>query len=259
MARTISLLVIVLLLVGVGGSAALPAPVVEAAPHAAQSRPKLSGDEHTYGTEHFLVHYTFVGVDAVPSADTNGSGTPDWIEDVGRAMETIWRVEINTLGWPQPLPDRGEGGDTRFDVYMMELFSHNLGGYVSPDGGFVGDNPNTSRQEQQAAYGYLVLENDYIDPNPPAGLKVWPPADWMRIIAAHEFNHMLQIAINGIYPMRWFYEATSNWMETQVFPNLPDNLQSAGAVFKSPDTCMLRYGGVNRVESGLHWYGMWRL
>ena len=57
--------------------------------------------------------------------------------------------------------------------------------------------------------------------------------------------------------MHWWYEATANWMETQVFPDLPDNLESAGAVFKSPDTCMLRYGGVNRVESGLHWYGMW--
>jgi hypothetical protein len=79
----------------------------------------------------------------------------------------------------------------------------------------------------------------------------------MRIIAAHEFNHMLQISVNGVHSMRWFYEATSNWMETQVFPDLPDNLASAGAVFKSPDTCMLRYGGVNRVESGLHWYGMW--
>jgi hypothetical protein len=172
-------------------------------------------------------------------------------------METIWSTEIHSLGWPAPIPDQGEGGDTRFDVYLMELFSKNLGGYVSPDGGFVGDNPATSRTELQAAYGYLVLENDFIDPNPPGGLKVWPPDQWMKIIAAHEFNHVLQIGINGSHPMSWWYEATANWMETQVFPNLPDNLISAGAVFKSPDTCMLRYGGVNRVEDGLHWYGMW--
>jgi hypothetical protein len=121
----------------------------------------------------------------------------------------------------------------------------------------VGDNPNTSRTEQSAAYGYMVLENDYIDPHPPAGLKVWPASEWMRIIAAHEFNHMLQISVSGIHSMHWWYESTANWMETQVFPDLPDNLESAGAVFKSPDTCILRYGGVNRVESGLHWYGMW--
>ncbi|MBN2303608.1 MAG: hypothetical protein JXQ72_03980, partial [Anaerolineae bacterium] len=165
--------------------------------------------------------------------------------------------EVDQLGWPAPIPDRGEGGDERFDVYLMELFSQGLGGYVSPDGGFVGDNPATPRHESRAAYGYLVLDNDYIDPNPPAGLKIWPADQWLRIIAAHEFNHMLQIAINGGHVMNWWYEATANWMETQVFPHLRDNLESAGAVFKSPDTCMLRYGGVNRVENGLHWYGMW--
>jgi hypothetical protein len=235
----------------------IPAPTSQAAPPAAQSRPKLSGDEQTSGTEHFLIHYTLFGVDAVPADDRDGSGTPDWVEEVAEVMETIWRVEIDSLGWPAPIPDRNEGGDARFDVYLMELFSKNLGGYVSPDGGFVGDNPATPRTESQAAYGYLVLENDYVDPNPPAGLRVWPPEDWLRIIAAHEFNHVLQIGVNGSHPFHWWYEATANWMETQVFPHLPDNLESAGAVFKSPDTCMMRYGGVNRVESGLHWYGMW--
>jgi hypothetical protein len=251
------LAVMVVVMVIVAGVGLKPTHPAAASPLAAQARPALSGDERTYGTDHFLIHYTFVGVDAVPSLDRDSSGTPDWIEDVGRAMETIRRVEVDHLGWPAPLPDHGEGGDTRFDVYMMELFSKGLAGYVSPDGGFVGDNPNTVRHEQSAAYGFLVLDNDFIDPNPPAGLKVWPPSDWMRIVAAHEFNHMLQISITGTHAMQWWFESTANWMETEVFPNLPDNLLSAGAVFKSPDTCLLRYGGVNRVESGLHWYGMW--
>ncbi len=241
---------------------AVSVPVAAAEPAAepalrAQSRPKLSGDELTYGTPHFVIHYTYHGIDGVPPADLDENGIPDWVEEVGAVMEHVRRVQVDRLGWPAPLPDRGEGGDERFDVYLMELFSRNLAGYVSPDGGFVGDNPHTPRTEGQAAYGYMVLENDFIDPNPPAGLTVWPPEEWLRIIAAHEFNHVLQIAINGIHPMRWWYEATANWMETQVYPDLPDNLNSAGAVFKSPDTCMLRYGGVNRVEDGLHWYGMW--
>jgi hypothetical protein len=254
MVRTLYRYILLMVVIVVG---LFPAHPTTASPLAAQPRPALSGEERTYDTTHFVIHYTFIGADAVPSADLDGNGAPDWVEEVGDAMETIWRVEIDRLGWPAPIPDHGEGGDTRFDVYLMELFSKNLGGYVSPDGGFVGDNPNTSRREQAAAYGYLVLDNDYIDPSPPAGLKVWPPSDWMRIIAAHEFNHMLQISITGVHSMHWWFEATANWMETQVFPNLPDNLESAGAVFKSPDTCMLRYGGVNRVESGLHWYGMW--
>ena len=245
-------LVVVVLVGGIG-----PQGVAEGRPQAAQARPKLSGEERTHGTTHFLIHYTFIGIDAVPQADTNGSGTPDWVEEVGRVMEQIWSSQISRQGWPAPISDRGEGGDERFDVYLMELFSKNLAGYVSPDGGFVGDNPATARTESQAAYGYLVLENDFVDPNPPSGLRVWPPEDWLRIIASHEFNHVLQIGISGSHMMRWWYESTANWMETQVFPDRRDNLESADAVFKSPDTCLMRYGGVDRVESGLHWYGMW--
>ncbi|MCD4686265.1 MAG: hypothetical protein K8S97_10050 [Anaerolineae bacterium] len=238
-------------------------PVVSLAParaepaRRAQPRPALSGDAFTYGTTHFLIHYTFSGIDAIDPTDTDNDNTPDWVAEVAAVLETVWRVEVDQLGWPAPLPDNGEGGDTRFDVYLMELFSQNLAGYVSPNGGFVGDNPYTPREETSAAFGFMVLENDYVDPSPPNGLQVWPPEQWLRIIAAHEFNHMLQIAITGNHWMRWWYEATANWMETMVFPNLPDNVVSARAAFKSPDTCMLRYGGVNRVENGLHWYGMW--
>jgi len=244
------------LLLMLGLAAALIRPA-GASPLAAQPRPVLSGPEHTYSTDRVMIHYTLSGIDAVPAADSDGDGTPDWVAEVGAVIEQVWRVEVDRLGWPAPIPDRGEGGDTRVDVYLMELFSKGVAGYVSPDGGFVGDNPATARTETQAAYGYLVFENDFIDPAPPAGLRVWPPADWLRIIAAHEFNHLLQVGINGTHSMRWWYESTANWVETQVYPDLPDNLDSAGAVFKSPDTCMLRYGGVNRVESGLHWYGMW--
>lgn len=239
------------------GAVVVPRHPTAASPPALQSRPQLSGQELTHGTAHFLIHYTHIGVDAIPPGDTDHDNVPDWVEEVGVVMEAIRRVQVDALGWPAPISDRGEGGDERFDVYLMELFSQNIAGYVSPDGGTIGDNPATPRAEARAAYGYMVLDNDYIDPSPPAGLRVWPPEDWLRIIAAHEFNHTLQIALNGGHAMRWWYEATANWMETQVFPHLPDNLESAGAVFKSPDTCMLRFGGVNRVESGLHWYGMW--
>lgn len=249
--------VVVVVVVVALSAATSPTGPTAASPSAGQTRPQLSGPEKTYGTSHFVIHYTVTGADGVPNTDRDGNGTPDWVEDVGRAMEEIWSAEIYRMGWPEPVPDQGEGGDTRFDVYLMELFSQNLGGYVSPDGGYVGDNPATPQTETNAAYGYLVLDNDYVDPSPPAGLKVWPPGEWMRIIAAHEFNHVLQIGLNGNHEMRWWYEATANWAETQVFPNLRDNLQSAGAVFKSPDTCIMRYGGVQRVESGLHWYGMW--
>ena len=39
----------------------------------AESRPILSGSERTLATEHFLVHYTLTGADAIPDADSDGN------------------------------------------------------------------------------------------------------------------------------------------------------------------------------------------
>src|SRR5262245_19761944 len=85
-----------------------------------QVRPALSGPVQTYPTEHFIIHYTLKGKDAVSPGDENDDNQPDFVEAVGQALEFSWQQEIEVMGWRSPLPDEGEGGDTRLDVYLRD-------------------------------------------------------------------------------------------------------------------------------------------
>ncbi|MFQ5617015.1 MAG: MXAN_6640 family putative metalloprotease, partial [Anaerolineales bacterium] len=213
------------------------------------SLPTLSGPEQTYDTEHFRIHYTTVGTDTV---------TADYVNVVGETLEHVWNVEINQMGWAAPPPDNGLGGDNRYDVYLLNIASSDTLGFS--DGGFpetiVGDNPNTPAVETRASFSYLALDNDY------AEIDEWDdstltPLDMMRSTAAHEFNHAIQFGYDGEEPADWLWEATATWMQSQVYPRLHDADEELLAVFKSPDTCQLSYGGETRVEDENHWYGLW--
>lgn len=247
--RRISLLLMALLTV-FAVAAATPAPAA-AEPLAQDGRPTLP-DEQTFGTEHFLIHYTLSGHGAVIPTDTTGSGVPDFVERVAETLEYVWTTEIDQMGWPPPPSDSGEGGDTRMDVYLDELLEDGYAGYVDTAGGFIGDNPLTDEQERQAAYAFMVLDDDYAE----VDYEVETPDDLMRATVAHEFNHTLQAGIDDRDPHAWLYEGTATWMEDQVFPNVNDGVYYLDSMFKSPDTCLV---AEESNEDDLHWYSTWLL
>ncbi len=222
------------------------------------TRPELSGEPRTLDTEHFRVHYTDSGGDAVPTADNDGNGHPDYVEHVARALEYSWFAEIEHFGWAPPPPDEGLGGDDRYDVYLANIFDEGNAGYVEGDfdAGFFGDNPLTSVVEDRASSSHMVLDNDYdgYNDNPAPGVSL---LDYMRSTAAHEFAHSIQYGYDGDEPHDWLWEATATWMQDEVFDLVNDGNEVLPAVFKSPDSCQLAYGGENHAEDADHWYGMW--
>ncbi len=130
-----------------------------------------------------------------------------------------------------PPTDCGEGGDTRYDVYLMDsLSTEDAMGYSMPEE-LLGDNPNTPPVEEWATYSYLVIDNDFDGWDGYLGL--------MRTTAAHEFNHSIQFGydLNDIGG-EWYYEATASWMETLVFPEDQDATPYVGDVFATPDLCI---------------------
>ena len=133
-----------------------------AAKEGTQERPSLL-DEQTYGDERFFIHYTLSGDDAVDAADADSDSVPDYVEQVLDALNTSYQVEVVQLGWAPPPNDLGEGGDTRFDVYLEDLMSGGIAGYADSDGGYLGDNPITPEVERRAAYSYLSLDNDFVE------------------------------------------------------------------------------------------------
>jgi hypothetical protein len=183
-------------------------------------RPGDGGRGDTFGKEakgspvcdaNFCVHWTDKGVAAPKKTDkAPANGVPDFVDEVAAAAALSHSVENGTLGWREPLPDgtkgsrggKGTAGET--DIYLDALGS-GLFGYATTDGRARGKNQLP---------GYLVVDNDY------KGFS-GTPVDLMRATMAHEYNHVVQFAID-LKQDGWMYESTATWMEEQVYPGIND-------------------------------------
>lgn len=177
------------------------------------------------------VHWVRRTADAPPS--------DSWATKTLRVMNTVWRQEVDRLGYRRPLRDGRRGGNGNLDVYLKDIGAQGLYGYCVPE--------RRSRQYRRLAAGYCVLDNDFARSQFGAA-----PIDSLRVTAAHEFFHAVQFA----YDFRedpWMMESTSTWMEERVFDGVNDNRQ------------YLRYGQLRRPAvsldrfegSGLVQYGNW--
>ncbi len=222
----------------------------------ADGRPDLP-EEQTHPTEHFLIHYTLTGTEKINPLDENGDGLPDYVTLVAETLEYVWEVEVVRFGWAAPLFDRGEGGDARIDVYLENQLGEGYAGYVETGAGYVGDNPNTPELERNAAYGFMVLDNDYLEVLRDDTGET--PTQLMQATVAHEFHHLVQAAYDDNDPHFWLYEASATWMEDEVFDDVNDGVWYLDAIFRSPDTCLVAEGGTIRSEDDGHWYRTWLL
>ncbi|NUM43662.1 MAG: hypothetical protein HUU38_03065 [Anaerolineales bacterium] len=220
------------------------------------ARPQLSGTVRFVDTEHFRIFYTLSGEDAVQIQDENGNAIPDYVEELGLALERSWDVEIDQLGWAAPPSDNGLGGDDRYDIYLEDL-DLSIAGYTSTGDGqyVVFDNPNTPVIEDNAAASYIAIDNDFIEVVE-EGLAI-EPLDFMRATAAHEFNHAIQFGYDGREPLSWLWESTATWVETMVYPEITNTVFFLEASFKSADSCQVHYGGRDRIEDQGNWYAHW--
>lgn len=171
----------------------------------------------TYDTPegHFKIHYTEddTNGDAVEGSDGDPSTVPQFVINTGNAFEKAYS-HILSLGYI-PLPNDGnKGGDSRFDVYILNIPGSY--GYTSYD-----DVPSDV---------YIVIDNDFatvpknLDPD---GVQKGA----IKVTVAHELFHAFQFQYttnitdtdNG-----WWMEATSTWMEDEVYPEVKDYLNYIG-------------------------------
>lgn len=158
---------------------------------------------------HFRIHWDASGRDAVPSADLNLNGIPDFVDSVDYYLEYTWDIEINEYGYLPPPPDnRGLGPE--IDVYLCDL-NREYYGLARPEE----DNPTGPH----TVNGFLVLENDFIG-YPSAGIA------GLRVTIAHEFHHIVQFSRYYYdFSQASLYEATSVWFERKIAPDVRDYLQ----------------------------------
>ncbi len=136
-------------------------------------------------TGKFEISYETTGRNAVPLADENGNSVPDYVEWVGTAMDSSYKHEVITLGFPDPIP-LGQN----YEVYLAD---------IGPYG--------TTTSDITAPGGtYIVIENDFSgfpDNTDPEGNQKGA----VRATAAHEFKHAIQYIQKG-----WSGDA-DNWLE----------------------------------------------
>ena len=88
-------------------------------------------------------------------------------------MEYAWDLEINQLGYAEPLSDDGKGGGDEIDVYLNNL--GNVYGLTYPD--------NSASTSSSA---YIELENDFSE-----SVFVTKGYDALKVTTAHEFFHAI--------------------------------------------------------------------
>lgn len=190
----------------------------------ADTRPSLSGPEHTLTTAHFLVHYTLAGADAVDSADGDADGTPDYVEAAAEAMEHSRQVQVEALGWlDPPSDDNTDPGSPLYDVYIANL---SVDGLTFPEA-IKGDNEHSPHIVEPFARTSYIMLHSRLSPT------------LLQVTAAHEYQHAIQFGYNaaadGFDARRWLMEGIATWIEDQVYDDSDDNIGYLPRLFAAPD------------------------
>ena len=226
---------------------------------------KLAVVPDIYETAHFAIAYTTSGVHAVNQAGLglNSKGVPVVIDSLGKLAEQVWRLAIDTLGYPAPIPmdsAMGYGAKTRagkFTIELMDLVSLQSGW---ADQGYFGYASRPSSDPGGLNRLELLLENDFIEggSNKPLRVIVDPvnnhgdsvlydyskdPLKGWAVAISHEFYHSLQYHWDAQY-LYAFHEMTATWFATRAFPKIHHEWQylqrfvnhSAQPVFRSDST-----------------------
>lgn len=173
----------------------------------------------------FRIHFTRSGPNAVPSADTDGSGVPDAVETVASAYDRV-AVFYEGLGFRLP-PDDGwvgsdNGGDGRFDVYLVDFAGR-------ADGAFRLDG---CLEDSSRCTGHMLQENDF------AGYNYPSYGEAVDILASHEFFHAVQAAYHpGLGSVA--SEGTAVWASERYRPALDDLERFTAAYMSRPDRSLV--------------------
>lgn len=185
----------------------------------ATSMPQLEKQAYS-PSGYFRVHYTLKGRHAVPEADSNKDGIPDYVDRAGAAFDHVKRVTCGERGFREPIIDKGEKA---FNIYIYDL------------NGVYGMTQAISSYKSQAdgirtASGRICIDNSY---GTDKGFKN-SRDDSMRVTAAHEFFHAVQLAYNADAD-KWWKEASATWNEDEIYNSVNDYFRYIGEMLTAPE------------------------
>ncbi len=170
------------------------APDPQALRDAAERRPAYT-TEGLVESENILLHYDVT--------DEEQAALAAMIEDNG-LLDVVWDGIVGPrvsggLAWPAPDSDDGNGGDSRYDIYIDNLLP-GLYGVTYAD--------QASGPYQYSAYTVI--------------------GDWMdegetSVTMAHEFSHGCQYGWDA-FEDGWWFESPAIWIEDIIFDDVDDYL-----------------------------------
>ena len=179
---------------------------------------------------HFRLNYSTTGTNPVPSADTDFSGVPDFVEWAAQYLDHTWAMEVDAAGFAGPNHAAGDG------FYNVSFENMSAYGYCTPSGV---DGGELTR---------LVLNNNFIgfgsNQDPEGNVK-----GAMKVTCAHEFKHASQRVHSGWSEDGWV-ELDAAWAEEFVYDYVNDsmlNFMGSGDPFSQPHYG-LDHGGTGSYE-----------
>ena len=169
----------------------------------------------------FRIHYALTGTHAVSMDDYDSSGISDYVEEAANAFDYVYTVQVDQLGFEPPLDD-SNGDGPEWDVYIQ-----NIGAY-----GWT--YPETRISTDPDVYSaYMVIDNDYTH-------TYTEGINGLRVTAAHEFFHMIQLGYNGrdenndgSFDDSFLMEAGSTFMEDVVYDSVNDYYNYLGLLYST--------------------------
>lgn len=166
--------------------------------------PVLTGSELTLisPSGRFKIHYTTAGTDKVPDLA--------WVQTVAQTFDDVAASYVGS-GW-QLAPTVG---GSPYDVYLRNLAPQGYYGLTNSD-------LSVSSTGYPNAYSsWMELDNDFLEDIfiHPSGGGTYTALQSLQITAAHEYHHAIQYGYNYYFDI-WYAEATSTWMEDELYDSV---------------------------------------
>lgn len=177
----------------------------------AASRPLTQTSAVILPDGNFRVHYDTTGYHAPDLTDNDENGVPDYVDKTLEYLEYAWDLEINQLGFREPVSDNGAGGDDKVDFYIQDF----------GPGGYGYTIPETTVNHRAPAF--CVIDDDFQGTQyATTGLEA------LKVTTAHEFFHVIHFSYYNYsttyYPILWWMEQTAVWMEDRAWDDVNDYL-----------------------------------
>ena len=189
--------------------------------------------DSSYHSKYFAFFFDTSGEHQVSAIDNNSNAIPDYVEDIGVQLDSIYEMYIQPELWGAP----PLLNDSLYPVYFQKL-QDNYYGYVQPNKS-IGDNPNTPAVELDAYDSYMVLRNTYG--------SFENPQEALLATLAHEFLHSIQFGYDA-FEEKWLIEGQATSMEYWVYPELRDNFQFLSIWYNHHDAS-LHYNSVTQNQN----------